>query len=125
MSTEHMAQRELANFRWMVQLRPLSTRSKMRLELASTPFHSCRKISSKQSLLMGWLMERLMEKDDQRLREPRQMRACSHGKWQGRNRLGLSHGEVVGCPAPGTWVDRCQGRLRRRRMWLLLRLDEW
>src|ERR1700687_3259313 len=104
MSTEHMAPRESANFRWMVQLRPSSTLSKMRSKLASIPFHFCRKISSKQSLMM--------EKDDQHLRQPRQMRACSHGKWQGGDRSCLSHGETIGCPAPATWVDGHQGRLR-------------
>src|SRR5208282_974030 len=120
MFTAHMAPRELANFRWMVQRRPSSTRSKMRWELASILFHSCRRISSKQSRKQS----PPTETDDRLLREPRQMRDFPYRKWQGENRSRLSHGKIVGCSAAGTGVDRHEGRLRRRRVRFLLCLDE-
>src|SRR5882762_7199900 len=127
MFTGLMAPRELANFRWMVQRQLSSTRSKMRSELASTLFHSCRKISLKQSapaendepLLRGPRQRR------PRQRQPRQMRAFSYSKRQAGNGSRLSHAEAVGCAAARARVDRYEGRLRRGRMWFLLRLDEW
>ena len=53
------------------------------------------------------------------------MRSFSYRKWRAENGSRLSHGEALGCSAARAWLDRLQGRLRRRRVRLLLRPDEW